>query len=106
MTVVLIGVGVDSSNSGPHPQIYNNGRFEYIPIPEAHQTAEENTYGSIAREHSGGNLTPASESESTLADALKYIKPEEDTGKKYTGEDLESHPLHHDPNFSELPMER
>ena len=49
MTVVMIGVGADKTNSGPYPTVYEDGTFEYIPIPESQDSAETRTYGSVAR---------------------------------------------------------
>lgn len=97
----MIGVGVDNTNSDPYPTVYEDGTFEYIPIPEAHNTAETNTYASLARTPRNGCLTEATEDDGCLADALGEIQPSSTAGVR-TGEDLRSHPLHHDPNFSAL----
>ena len=102
MTVALIGVGADDSNSNPYPTVYDDGSFEYIPIPEAHPTIENRTYGTIARDHNGGSLSRARESDTTLADVLEYIRPTGDSGETYMGDHLSNHPLHYDPNFSAL----
>lgn len=102
MTVALIGVGADDSNSNPYPTVYDDGSFEYIPIPEAHPTIENRTYGTIARNHNGGSLSRARDSDSTLADVLEYIKPKGDGGETYVGDKLSNHPIHYDPNFSAL----
>jgi hypothetical protein len=102
MTVVLIGVGVDSENASPYPQISEDGQFEYVPIPEAHSTSEDQSYDSLARRHEGGSLELADDSDETLADTLDYIKPTEDDGNKLTDAELEAHAIHHDPNFSAL----
>lgn len=102
MTVALIGVAVDDTNSDPYPQIYDDHSFEYVPIPEAHETTTDLTYNSIARHHTGGHLQPADTDDETLADVLTEISPEEDEGDTLTGNDIETYPLHYDPNFNEL----
>ena len=102
MTVALIGVGVDTTNSNPYPKIYEDSSFEYVPIPEAHDTTENLTYDSIARQHKSGHLQPADTDDETLADVLAEISPEENEGDTLTGSDLEKYPLHYDPNFDFL----
>lgn len=101
MTTVMIGVGVDDTNSDPYPTVYEDDTFEYIPIPEAHDSVETKTYTSFARTPQGGRLTEVEESDECLADALNKVRPSPDAAA-HTGVDLESHPLHHDPNFSAL----
>lgn len=95
MTVALIGVGADTTNSSPTPPVYPDGRFEYIPIPESRGpegTTESSTFGSIGLRCTDG----------TLADYLHSIQPREKDGPTYTGEQLANWPLHHDPNFDAL----
>lgn len=101
MTVAMIGVGVDNTNSDPYPTVYENGTFEYIPIPEAHDSTETKTYASLARHPQGGRLVEVTEGDERLADALDEIQPSPDE-KIRTGAELEQHPLHYDPNFSAL----
>lgn len=102
MTVVLIGVGVDKTNSSPYPWVYKDGSFEYVPIPEAQESATESTYDTFARIHEGGSLKRVSGGEETLSSVLEEISPEEGEGQIYTDDELASHPVHHDPNFQEL----
>lgn len=102
MTVVLIGVGADQTNSSPYPQIYDDGSFEYVPIPEGYESTESKTYGSIARTPTDRRLHRARGEGDTLADILTEIKPREAQGKRLNGEAISRCPIHHDPNFSEL----
>lgn len=102
MTVVLIGVGLDQTNSRPYPQLYDDGSFEYFPIPEAHDTTYDGTYGSLARLPRNGGLSIAEDGDETIAEALDEIYPQEDAGETLAGTDLATHPVHHDPNFAEL----
>lgn len=91
MTVALIGIGADTTNCAPTPPVYSDGRFEYIPIPEAEKTTQNQTYGTIPLAHEDG----------VLADYLDRIWPGNgDT--YYTGSELADWPLHHDPNFNVL----
>lgn len=95
MTVALLGVGADSTNSSPTPPVYPDGTFEYIPIPESrgHEgTTETRTYGSTELRHQPG----------TLADYLESIRPRETDGPELSGEALATWPLHYDPNFEAL----
>jgi hypothetical protein len=56
MTVVLVGVGADSGNVRPRPEIGPGRRFEYIPIPEkSRATAESRTFGSIPQRYGEGH---------------------------------------------------
>lgn len=102
MTVALIGVGADQTNSRPYPQVYDDGSFEYVPIPEAFESTETNTFGSIRQNPGGGHLQGAKESEGSLADVLTEIQPQEGDGEVIRGSDLKSHQIHWDPNFSAL----
>ncbi|WP_267644135.1 hypothetical protein [Haloarchaeobius amylolyticus] len=102
MTVVLIGVGADQSNSSPYPQIYDDGSFEYVPIPEAYPSSETNTFGTISRKSEVGHLQKTTRSEDTLADVLDEIKPRESKGDTIRGADINSHQIHWDPNFSKF----
>jgi len=97
----MIGVGVDDTNSDPYPTIYDDDTFEYIPIPEAHDSVETKTYDSFARSPQDRCLTEAKESDECLADALNKVRPSPDAAA-HTGADVESHTVHHDPNFSAL----
>jgi len=95
--IALLGVGADSTNAAPTPPVDDDGRFEYVPIPEKEGpegTAETATYGS----------TPLRHREGTMADYLETIRPRPgaDDPAEYTGEQLAAWPLHHDPNFEAL----
>jgi len=97
MTVALLGIGADSTNSEPAPPVYPDGRFEYVPIPEKggpDGTTETRTYGS----------TPLRHREGSMADYLDVIRPRpgEEDGPVLSGEELAAWPLHVDPNFEAL----
>ena len=44
MKTVLIRVGIDSQYGGNVGPIFNDGSFEYVPIPESDKSTEERTY--------------------------------------------------------------
>lgn len=95
MTVALLGIGADSTNSAPTPPVYPDGRFEYIPIPESQGpdgTTESSTFGNSPLRHRDGSM----------ADYLDVIRPRTDDGPELAGERLADWPLHHDPNFEAL----
>ena len=95
MTVVLAGVGADSTNLGALAPLYDDGRFEYVPIPEkAHATDETATLGSWDLRASEG----------TAASLTNRITPQPigDADRTVTGDELASWPLHRDPNFAAL----
>ncbi|MEY7847594.1 hypothetical protein AB7C87_00100 [Natrarchaeobius sp. A-rgal3] len=95
MTVVLAGVGADSTNLGALGPLYDDGRFEYVPIPEkTSKTTESRTLGDW----------PLSADGRVAADLTTRIEPQPVRGGVDTvrGADLESWPLHHDPNFEAL----
>lgn len=95
MTAALLGIGADSTNASPTPPVFDDGRFEYIPIPEAEGrdgTTEPLTYGRAALRHSDG----------TMASYLDSISPAWDGSESLTGDALADWPLHHDPNFDAL----
>jgi hypothetical protein len=92
VTVVLCGVGADSGNVRPVPRVDDDGRFEYVPIPEKGGTTETATYGSIPQRHGDGSL----------ADALEGIRPGS-SGAWVTDPDaIAAQPVHRDPNFDAL----
>jgi hypothetical protein len=95
MTVALLGVGADSTNSSPTPPVYADDRFEYIPIPESRGpegTTDRRTFrNSRLRQR-----------DAPMAASLDYIRPGGNQGEKYTGDRLAEWPLHHDPNFEAL----
>lgn len=95
MTIALLGVGADSTNSSPTPPIYADNSFEYIPIPESsgpEGTVEERTFGNSNLRHQ----------DASMAEYLDYIVPTQADGETVTGDRLATWPLHHDPNFSAL----
>ena len=95
--IALVGIGADSTNSAPTPRGYDDGRFEYIPIPEKRGpdgTTETKTYGTATLRHREG----------TMAEYLETIRPRPgaEDPSAYTGDCLAKWPLHHDPNFGAL----
>ncbi|WP_207590127.1 hypothetical protein [Halomontanus rarus] len=95
MTVVLAGIGADSTNVGALAPLYDDGRFEYVPIPEkTRETREAATLGSWSLRHGDG----------VAADLTTRIRPRPGDGQlgAVTGSELESWPLHRDPNFEAL----
>ena len=77
--------------------VYDDGRFEYIPIPEKRGpegTTETKTYGTATLRHREG----------TMAEYLETIRPRPgaEDPSAYTGDRLAKWPLHHDPNFEAL----
>ncbi len=90
MTVVLCGIGADSTNVGTLAPIRTDGTFEYVPIPEKTETTEELTFGTW----------PLSTGE-TAADLTSSIRPRPITEPAFRT-DPEEWPLHHDPNFEAL----
>ncbi|APW99122.1 hypothetical protein CHINAEXTREME_15680 [Halobiforma lacisalsi AJ5] len=95
MTVVLAGVGADSTNLGALGPLYDDGRFEYVPIPEkTRETSETETLGSW----------DLRVDDRTAADLTSRIEPQPVRGgtESVSGAALESWPLHRDPNFEAL----
>ncbi|MFB1062385.1 hypothetical protein [Natrinema sp. H-ect4] len=95
MTVVLAGVGADSTNVGALAPLYDDGRFEYVPIPEkTPDTAESETLSSWDLRAGDG----------TAADLTTRITPQpvHDGTESVTGDALADWPLHRDPNFEAL----
>lgn len=89
--IVLSGVGADTTNASPVPRVYDDGGFDYIPIPETARgtTTETRTYADVPTR------------EGTAADYLKAVYPG-GGDKAIEGEALASFPLHYDPNFDAL----
>jgi hypothetical protein len=93
MVAVLAGIGCDTTNAGRVAPLYEDGAFEYVPIPEkTRETAETETYGSWELRHREG----------VAADLLTAITPDPAEGTTYHGDALREWPLHHDPNFEAL----
>jgi hypothetical protein len=87
MTVLLVGIGADSTNTRPTPPVYPDSRFEYVPIPDAHASTEPNRYGNTTFRHQ----------EIALTEYVDRVKP---NGEWHT--EFGDVPLHHDPNFEAL----
>ncbi|WP_254768825.1 hypothetical protein [Salinilacihabitans rarus] len=95
MTVVLAGVGADSTNLGALGPLYDDGTFEYVPIPEkTRDTRETETLGSWSLRYD----------DRTAADLTNRIRPRpiHDGDRVVAGDALASWPLHRDPNFEAL----
>jgi hypothetical protein len=95
MTVVLAGVGADTTNVGALAPLYDDGRFEYVPIPEkTRETSESATLGSWELRGDDG----------VAADLMTRITPQpvHDGAETVSGDALASWPLHRDPNFEAL----
>lgn len=80
MTLVLVGIGADSRNTSNCPPVFEDGSFEYIPIPEQHETVERATF--------------ASEGFDEYLNYVVYDGKETDS--------LDRVAIHHDPNFEEM----
>jgi hypothetical protein len=93
MTVVLSGIGCDTTNAG-RVAPYGDGAFEYVPIPEkTRRTDESHTYGSWPLRYRDG----------VAADLLTSITPDPASGVRYSDDSsIRSWPLHRDPNFEAL----
>jgi hypothetical protein len=89
--IVLSGVAADTTNAKPTPRLYDDGAFDYVPIPETarNATVETKTYADVSTR------------DGTAADYLKLIYP---SGGEHAveGDELDDFPLHHDPNFEAL----
>lgn len=95
MTVVLAGVGADTTNLGALGGLAEDGRFDYVPIPEkTHRTTESETLGSWQLRTFDG----------VAADLATTISPRPiaDSETRISGTDLAEWPLHRDPNFEAL----
>ncbi|WP_290812813.1 hypothetical protein [Halovivax sp.] len=95
MTVVLAGVGADTTNLGALGPLYDDGTFEYVPIPEkTRETDETETLGSWELRRG----------DRTAADLTTRIRPRpvRDGEVAVAGPELADWPLHRDPNFEAL----
>jgi hypothetical protein len=93
MAVVLVGVGADSGNVDPVPQLGEERRFEYVPIPEkSTETTETRTLGSMPQRYGDGSLAD-------LVDGIRY-NSEGDWIRD--DEVVRNHPVHYDPNLEDL----
>ncbi len=89
--IVLSGVAADTTNAEPTPRIYEDGGFDYIPIPEAarDETVETRTYADVPTR------------DGTAADYLERVYPG-GGDEAIEGDGIADFPLHHDPNFDAL----
>jgi len=89
--IVLSGIGADTTNASPTPRVYEDGGFDYVPIPEtAHDTTvETRTYADVPTR------------QGTAADYLDRVYPG-GGDESVEGVSLADWPLHHDPNFQAL----
>jgi hypothetical protein len=92
MTIVLCGVGADTGNLRPVPPVDEDGRFEYVPIPEKGATTETATYGSLDQEHGDGSL----------ADLVEAVRPNSDGEWLTDPAAIRGQPVHWDPNLRAL----
>ena len=95
MTVLLVGIGADTTNCSPTPPVFVDGRFEYVPIPEScgpDGTTEHRTYGNTGLRHTDGPLSRL----------VNTVFPNGRAGPRITGSDLATWPLHFDPNLDAL----
>jgi hypothetical protein len=90
--VLLIGIGADGTNTKPLPPIYDDGTFEYVPIPETQtETAEPKNYDNWEFTYQ----------DTTAASYFRRIRPSKDNG--WIGDDnFSEHPFHRDPNLESL----
>jgi len=89
--IVLSGVAADTTNAEPTPCLYDDGGFDYIPIPEAarNDTAETKTYADVPTRN---------------GTADRYLDRIYPGGGDHAveGDALADFPVHHDPNFEAL----
>ena len=48
MKIVMLRVGIDTGSGGMHGPLFQDGTFEYIPIPDGFRK-DERTYGVTAQ---------------------------------------------------------
>lgn len=75
MRTALLRVGIDKGNVGCLAPIFEDGSFEYIPIPESYETTEERKYSEIEARN-GGVLSDYLPSE--YASRVPHFDPEFD----------------------------
>lgn len=91
--ILLVGVGADSSNVDPVPDLKDSPRYDYIPIPETWLTADQYSYGEF-------ELGEEDDESRVAADKIDRIKPFDSDGDWITdSETIRNHPVHYDPNF-------
>lgn len=92
---MLAGVGADSTNVGALGPRYEDGAFEYVPIPEkTRATSETETFGSWPLRYADG----------VAADLTTRLwpRPVRDPDLTVSGAELATWPVHRDPNFAAL----
>jgi len=73
MKAMLLRIGIDSTAGGALAPIFDDGSFEYIPIPEGYDSGERKTYRNII----GRTGKPLSEFlPSAIADCVVHYDPE------------------------------
>lgn len=80
MGLVLVGIAADSDNASNCPPVFEDGTFEYIPIPDQYETTETATFQSEG-----------------FDEHLTHVV--------HDGQETEAFgevPIHHDPNFESL----
>lgn len=87
MTVLLVGVGADTTNTRPTPPVYPDGRFEYVPIPEWARSTEQRRYANTTLRYR----------DVTLAEYVDRIHRNDEWLREFA-----AMALHHDPNFEAL----
>lgn len=75
MQALLLRVGLDNGSGGGLAPIYEDGTFDYIPIPESYETSQQQTFDEVK-----------------TRDGPPYAE--------YVHSDNESSPLHLDPEFT------
>jgi hypothetical protein len=101
--VTLVGVGGDSTNIRPVPNLVDTDTFDYIPIPETWLTADQCTYGEFSLESQGMSQTDKTTSNRVAADEIDAIRPFGSDGEWINdAKQIANHPMHYDPNFEEL----
>lgn len=101
--VIVVGVGADSTNVKPIPNLKEGGPYHYIPIPETWLTSNQYTFGDL--EVAGGDSIDAANANSTIyaADEVDEIRPFGKDGEWIVDKEIiENHPVHYDPNFEDL----
>ncbi|QSG02797.1 Nmad3 family putative nucleotide modification protein [Natranaeroarchaeum sulfidigenes] len=92
MSVLLVGVGADGDHVMPELQLDQQGRFEYIPIPDTEEDTASLTYGDWELDYQDGTAT----------NRVKKICPYGDGNWITDQETIAEYPVHHDPNFEAL----
>ena len=79
MNVVLLRVGIDTQEGGFHSPLFENGTFEFIPIPDGHGI-DRRTYGNTVGRH-GRRLVEyfPLRAQNRMADKPMHVDPEFET---------------------------